>query len=249
MKKTIGRWVAIAAIVAGAPALAEVAYTDAERTELHAEIRAYLLDNPGIVMEMIQLLEQEKATQAATMDRDLVARNAEAIFSDGFSHVAGNPEGSFTIVEFVDYQCGYCRRSHPEVRELVENDGDIRLIVKEMPILGPGSELAARAAVATLILEGGTTYEALNDHLMGLEGPIDDAVIDDALAAFDIDPAAVRALMADDEVTRRLADTQALARSLQISGTPTFVFEDKMLRGYVPLADMETLVAELRAAG
>ncbi len=248
MKKTIARWVAIAAIAAGAPALAEGGYTDAERAELHAEIRAYLLDNPGIVMEMIQLLEQEKAAQAASMDRELVARNAEAIFDDGFSHVSGNPEGSVTIVEFVDYQCGYCRRSHPEVRELVETDGDIRLIVKEMPILGPGSELAARAAVATLILEGGATYEALNDRLMGLEGPIDDAVIDDALAGLDIDGAAVRALMPDPEVTRRLADTQALARALQVSGTPTFVFGDKMLRGYAPLADMEALVAELRAA-
>jgi len=249
MRRAIGRWTAIAMIAAAAPALAETAYTDAERAELHAEIRAYLLENPGIVMEMIQILEQEKAANAAIADRDLVARNAEAIFGDGFSHVAGNPEGSITIVEFVDYQCGYCRRSHPEMRELVESDGDIRLIVKEMPILGPGSELAARAALATLIHEGGETYEALNDRLMGLEGPIDDAVIDAALEELDIDVAAVRALMPDEEVTRRLAETQALARALEVSGTPTFVFDRQMVRGYVPLEDMETLVAELRAEG
>ena len=107
--------------------------------------------------------------------------HADAIFDDGFSFVGGNPEGGVTVVEFLDYQCGFCRRAHPDVAELIASDGDIRWIVKELPILGPGSELAARAAVATLIAEGPERYAALNDRLMRLEGQVDDASLDGAL--------------------------------------------------------------------
>ena len=130
-------------------------FTDAEREALHAEIRSYLLANPEVLIEMIQLARAEAAGEAAA-DRpaSCVAANRDAIFDDGFSWVGGNPEGSVTLVEFLDYQCGYCRKAQPEVTELLAADGDIRLIVKEMPILGPGSELAARAAIATLIAEG-----------------------------------------------------------------------------------------------
>ena len=133
-------------------------FSEGERAALHAEIRAYLLANPEVLTEMIQLLEQKQQAATAENDRDLVAMHAKDIFDDGFSWVGGNPDGQFTVVEFLDYQCGYCRRAQPDVTELVGSDGDIRLIVKEMPILGPGSELAARAAVATLITEGPETY-------------------------------------------------------------------------------------------
>jgi protein-disulfide isomerase len=221
---------------------------DAERAELHAEIRSYLLENPEILREMIAMLEAQDQAGAAVRDRELVAAHAEAIFDDGFSFVGGNPEGSLTVVEFLDYQCGYCRRAHPDVADLIAEDGDIRWIVKEMPILGPGSELAARAAVATLIVEGPAVYRPLHDQLMRSPGQIDDAVLDDALRAAGADPATIRAAMDDDpEVSRRLAETRALAQTLAISGTPTFVFGDLMVRGYLPLAQMQSLVAELRA--
>ena len=241
--------VLLAAVLAtAAPVRAELPYSDAERTALHEEIRTYLLDNPEILREMIALLEAQAQADGAANDRALVAAHADTIFDDGFSFVGGNPEGSFTIVEFLDYQCGYCRRAHPELMEFLSEDGDIRWIVKEMPILGPGSELAARAAIATLISAGPTAYAMLNDGLMRMQGPIDDAVIDGALRATDLDPAAIRALMDGPEVTRRLEETRALAGTLSITGTPTFVFGDRMVRGYMPLAQMQTLLAELRPA-
>ena len=133
-----------------------------------------------------------------------------------------------------------------ELTRLIEEDGDIRWIVKEMPILGPGSELAARAAIATLLAEGPEAYMTLHHRLMGLQGPIDEAVLDEELTAAGLDPAAIRAGMEGEEVTRRLAGTRALAQSLAVSGTPTFVFGDQMVRGYLPLDQMQTLVAALR---
>jgi protein-disulfide isomerase len=221
-------------------------FSEGERAALHAEIRAYLLANPEVLTEMIQLLEQKQQAATAENDRDLVAMHAKDIFDDGFSWVGGNPDGQFTVVEFLDYQCGYCRRAQPDVTELVGSDGDIRLIVKEMPILGPGSDLAARAAVATLITEGPKSYGALHDRLLGLEGAITDVSLDQALTETGLDPAAIRLAMTDPEVERRLAATRALAEKLAISGTPTFVFDNRMVRGYLPLAQMRSLVSEVR---
>ena len=95
-------------------------FTPAEREALHAEIRAYLLQNPEVLQEMIQLLEQKQQAATAENDKTLVAMHAEEIFDDGFSWVGGNPEGSFTLVEFLDYQCGFCKRAQPDVVELLE---------------------------------------------------------------------------------------------------------------------------------
>jgi protein-disulfide isomerase len=223
-------------------------FSEVDRDALHAEIRSYLLSNPEILMEMIQLLDEKQKAATAEGDKGLVAQNADAIFDDGFSWVGGNPEGKFTVVEFLDYQCGFCRKAQPEIGELLAGDGDIRLIVKEMPILGPGSELAARAAVATMIAKGPETYAALHHRLMSLKGQVTDTSLDGALKDTGLDPAEIRVAMNDPEVDRRLQATRDLADKLAISGTPTFVFDNEMVRGYLPLAQMQTLVGELRAA-
>jgi protein-disulfide isomerase len=236
-----------AALPAAAQPAMSSPFSETDRAALHAEIHAYLLEHPEIVMEMIQLLEEKQRVATEEGDRDLIASNAAQIFDDGFSWVGGNPEGSFTVVEFLDYQCGFCRKAQPELTEMIESDGDIRLIVKEMPILGPGSELAARAAVATHITKGPEAYAALHDRLMELKGEITDVSLDQALAEAGLDPAAIRPAMQDPEVDRRLAATRELAATLAISGTPTFVFDDRMVRGYLPLAQMRDLVGQVRA--
>ncbi len=236
-----------AALLTPFPAFAQSDMSEADRAALHAEIRNYLLENPEIIMEVIGILDERRAAGAASAEASMVADNAGAIYDDGYSFVGGNPDGDVTIVEFVDYQCGFCRKSHPEMRELVESDGGIRLVVKELPILGPGSELASRAAISTLISEGPEAYERLNHALMALDGQVTEAALDRALADVGLDPARVRAGMDDDEITRRLRETRGLAQTLEISGTPTFVFGDRMVRGYVELAAMRGLVEQLRA--
>lgn len=220
--------------------------SESERLQLRSEVRAYLLENPDIIVEMIAIIEEREKAQS---EPALIAAHAQALFEDGFSFVGGNPEGDVTIVEFTDYQCGFCRRAHPEIRDLVASDDGIRLIVKELPILGPGSETAARAAIATLIVAGPEPYRALNAALMGVEGAVTDARLDALLGEAGVDAAEIRAQMQSDEVTRRLDETRGLAADLAIAGTPTFVVEDRLVRGYVPLETMRDLVAEVREAG
>ena len=121
--------------------------SDAERAAFGAEIRAYILENPQLIIEAVNLLEQQQADAAAQTDLTLVSENAEDLFNDGYSWVGGNPDGDITLVEFMDYRCGYCRRAMPEVAKLLAEDGNIRLIVKEFPILGEASMRSSRFAV------------------------------------------------------------------------------------------------------
>ncbi len=212
--------------------------TEEERAQFRAEVRAYLMDNPEVIMEAVELLQQREADQQAQADLSLVAANADEIFNDGYSWVGGNPDGDIVLVEFLDYRCGYCKRAHSEVARLLEEDGNIKLIVKEFPILGEQSVLASRWAVATKQVAGGDSYKAMNDALMSLNGDITLPALRRLASTFGLDADAIEAQMDSAEVTREIADTRALAQRLQISGTPTFVLQDELLRGFLPFDGM-----------
>ncbi|MFY0632607.1 MAG: thioredoxin domain-containing protein [Vannielia sp.] len=225
------------------------AMSDAEREAFRAEIRAYLLDNPEVLMEAIGVLEERQAADQAQGDVALVASNADALFNDANSWVGGNPEGDITIVEFMDYRCGYCKKAFPEVEELIKADGNIRFIVKEFPILGEQSVVASRFAIATLQVAGPEAYKKVHDAMMGQRGEFTEAALTSLAEQAGADPAPILAAMGSDEVSAVIAENHALAQAMQISGTPTFVLEDQMLRGYVPLEAMMGLVKEVRSAG
>ncbi len=220
--------------------------SDAERAQFRAEVRAYLLENPEVIMEAVEILQTREAQGQAQADFDLVTQNADAIFNDGYSYVGGNPDGDIVLVEFLDYRCGYCKRAHPEVEELLAQDGNIKLIVKELPILGDASVLASRFAVAVKQVAGDESYKAVHDALMGINGDVTLPTLRRLGSTFGLDMDAVEAQMDSDEVTAEIAATRALAGALQISGTPTFVLQDELLRGYLPLEQMQALLAEKR---
>ena len=225
--------------------------SDADRDAFRAEIRAYLMENPEVIFEAVAEFERRNQEQQASMDETLVELNAEALYAYGYSWVGGNPDGDLTLVEFMDYRCGYCRRAHPQVLELLQTDGNIRLVVKEFPILGPESETMSRFAVAVHQLGGDAAYEVAHERLMAWTG---DFFEDDqrALAAeLALDPEAVRARMTSAEVNAVLGENAALARRLQISGTPTFVMgageSGELLRGFLPLQAMQAVAQRLRS--
>ena len=220
--------------------------TDEERALFRAEVRAYLLEHPQVIMEAVDQLQRREAEAQAQADVMLVTNNAAEIFDDGYSFVGGNPEGDITLVEFLDYRCGYCKRAFGEVETLLETDGNIRLIVKEFPILGEESVLASRFAVATKQVAGGEAYKALHDALMTFNGTVSLTSLRRLAEGLEIDADAVEARMGSEEVTEEITRTRALAEKLGISGTPTFVMQDELLRGYVPLDQMRALVEDKR---
>lgn len=220
--------------------------SDSERAAFRAEVRDYLLEHPEVIMEAVAVLEERQASRQAQDDATVVRANAEALFDDGHSWVGGNPEGDVTLVEFLDYRCSFCRRAFPEVTELVQSDGNIRLIVKEFPILGEESTMASRFAIATSQIAGDDAYKAVHDTLMTFRGGISETALRRIAGTLGLDADRIMAHMESEDVTRVIAENHMLAQRLDISGTPSFVMGDMLLRGYMPLDTMRELAEDIR---
>lgn len=229
-------------------ALAQDAQTlDPEgREALRAEIRAYLLENPEVLLEAMQILEERQAIAQAEADRQLLFELQPEIADDGRSWEGGNPQGDVTLVEFIDYRCGYCRRAHDEVAELIETDGNIRFIVKEFPILGQASLLSSRFAIATRLEAGDEAYKRAHDALITMRPEPTEQSLRDLADLLGLDADAVMARMEDPAVVEELRANRDLAERLDIQGTPTFIVGEELVRGYVPLDRMQAIVSDQR---
>lgn len=221
--------------------------SDAERQMFRDEVRAYLLENPEVLMEAIDILQQRKDAAQLDADRQLALANTDALVNDGVSWIGGNPDGDVTLVEFMDYRCSYCKQAYSEVEQLIQGDGNIRFIVKEFPILGAQSKLAAQFAIAVRNMHGDDVYAEIHEALMMMRSDITPESLSRIADTFGLDPEMLFVAMAGPEVAAELDANAALGNALQITGTPTFVMGDQMLRGYVPLEQMQQIVDVVRA--
>jgi protein-disulfide isomerase len=237
---------ALAPLAQPAAAFDPANLTDAERGALRAEFRAWLLENPEVLVEAIGVLEERQAAVQTTDDATLVAVNAAALFDNPHAWVGGNPDGDVTLVEFLDYNCGFCRRAWPEVTELLDFDPGVRLVLIELPILGPDSDLAARFAISVLQTAGPEVYAEAHDRMMRMNGRVGAPVLARIAAEMGLDMEALTARMQGPEVNTVIEENRALAQRLGIAGTPSFVLGDRLLRGYLPLADMLDIVEDVR---
>lgn len=229
-----------------APALAQTDIgnlSPAERTAFRAEVRAYLMENPEVLFEAIQILEARRNQAASVADSDLIGQNADALLDDGYSFVGGNPDGDVTMVEFLDYRCAYCKRAHPQVQQALKQDKNIRYVVKEFPILGPDSVTAARMAMAALELDP-SNFAELNDALMRHEGALTEQAAYRIARNIGYDIAALKQAAEDETIDQRLKQNYDLAARLGIEGTPSFVIGNELVRGFVP---KEELLATVEA--
>lgn len=233
-------------LAAALPAAAEM--TAEERAAFRAEVRAYLLENPEVLIEAMNELEMREQVAAAERDKQILAEQSAAIFNDPASWVGGNPEGDITVVEFIDYRCGYCRKAWQEVDELVAADGNIRFVLKEFPILGEQSVLSSRFAIAVLQLHGSEAYKAAHDALLSMRADASPEALARVAEEMGLEPQPILERMNADEVTKVIEDNHRLAQTMEISGTPTFIVGGTMVRGYVPLEAMQQIVAEQREA-
>lgn len=220
-----------------------------ERAAFRAEVRAYLLENPEVIMEAVAVLEARRAEAQAATDMALIGENAQALFNDGQSWVGGNPDGDITLVEFMDYRCSYCRRAFDEVVELVESDGNIRFVIKELPVLGEQSVAASRFAIATQRVAGDAAYKAIHAALMSYDGDMSEVGFSRLARSMGLDAQPILDQMNDPEVSALIDANFKLAQKMGISGTPSFVMGGQLLRGYMPLEQMRAAVDKERAGG
>ena len=245
-------WAAVAgaAVLLGAvPASvsAQDVFTAEESEALGVEIRRYILDNPEVIIEAMRVLEDRRRLADEDRRRQIMASLGEEIRNDGYSFVGGNPAGDVTVVEFSDYRCGFCKRAHPHVKMLLESDPNIRFVVKEFPILGPDSVTAAKAALASLTLDDGEHYQALNDALMTHGGPMNKPAVLRIAERVGLDADDLEEAMEAPELQEQIDRTIVLAQQLGISGTPSFVIGDQIVPGFVEAPQMRQIVAEQRA--
>ena len=224
------------------------ALTGEERTALQQEIRDYLVDNPELILEILLELQMLAAQEDNVSDDQLVERHSDEIFSDSHSWVGGNPEGDVTFVEFIDYRCGYCRRAYDDVETLIETDGNIRYVVKEFPILGPESERSARLAIAALLVGGSGAYKAAHDLLIANNGPVSSRFIRNFANEAGLDQSELIEAMDSDSVDGAISANYALADSLGVNGTPAFIVDSSIVRGWIGLDDMRRFVEVARNA-
>jgi protein-disulfide isomerase len=231
-------------LVPGLSSNAEEPLTDAQRAAVEALIEQYIQENPGRILESVRnYREREEARIAGEQQTNLNDLKHEILF-DPDSPVAGNPEGSVTVVEFFDYRCGYCKASLEMVMDLIREDPDIRVVFKELPILSPES---ARAAQAALAAQRQGRYLDLHYAMMSSRGQYDDQQILDIAAEVGLDVEQLAADMDAPEIKAFIQNNLSLAGSLGIDGTPTFIVDDQIFRGAIDADTMRRAIAEARA--
>jgi protein-disulfide isomerase len=216
-----------------APASAQ-GITPAQRSEIETIIKEYLIKNPEVLQEAMAELEKRQAAAEAEKHRAAVKEHAEKLFNSARQVVVGNPQGDVTLVEFFDYNCGYCKRALADKLNLMKDDAKLRIVLKEFPVLGDGSLQAAQVAVAVRMQDKtGKKYLEFHQKLLTGRGQADKARALAAAKEVGLDVARLEKDMASEEVRTTLQESFMLAEALGINGTPSYVVGQDVVVGAV----------------
>jgi len=209
-------------------------------------IREYLLKNPQALKEAIinlQAYEQKEQQKAAAQ---ALSDNSESLYRSPYSFVAGNPDGDVTLIEFFDYNCGFCRRSMDDLMTLIKTDSNLKVIFKEFPILSEGSVFAARAALASM-KQG--RYMEFHMAMMQIRGSADKNNVLEIAEEVGLDVAKLTEEMKQPYINEEISDAQNTASAIGVNGTPAYVVGDRVISGAVGLAELRRQIAEVRKTG
>jgi len=210
-------------------------------------IENYLMSDPHILQRMSDALDRQNQADSALKNKQAIADNAQIIFNDPDNVVLGNPKGDVTLVEMFDYNCSYCRGALPDLAALLHDDKNLKVELKQFPILSPGSVDAARIAVQ--VAKTGADYWAFHQALFTGRGEVTlDSALNEA-KTLGLDPAALKAGMQAPAITAALQKSYSLAKSLNVTGTPTYIIGDTIIPGAVPLDALKAAIANVRACG
>ena len=216
------------------------------KTDIEKIIRDYLIANPELIHDAIEALQAKRKASDNARTKAAMAVHGDALRAHPMTPVSGNTSGDVTVVEFFDYQCGYCKRSLASIIGLLKSDKQVRVVWKELPILGPASRFAARAAMAAKKQE---KYFQFHVALMGARGRLTEQKVMDVAKDVGLEVARLRGDMKDPKIEAYLDETQQLATALGIRGTPAFVIGNTVVRGAIDEAGMKQIIAQMRAGG
>ena len=213
---------------------------------LQDEIKNFILSNPEIIIQAIELFREQQETAKVKEEERILRSKSEDIYSDGYSFVGGNKDGAISIVAFIDYKCGYCRKNHQIIWDFVDANADVRFVLKEFPILGNESYLAAKALAGIALKDSPTVYRKLSDQLMKFTGKVSLESLEKLAKQSGSTVIQLESIMNSEEVTDIIDKNIDLATALNIQGTPTFIIQDVIIRGFISKDELEDLIDMIR---
>ena len=217
--------------------------SEMSQAEFEQRVRAYLLEHPEVIGEALERLQTKQAEQGVAAAKATLKAHAAEVFHDPDSPVGGNPSGDVSLVEFFDYNCPYCKMMTPLISQAETADPQLRIVYKEFPILGSGSVLAAKAALAA---NKQGKYEVFHRALYQERGHVDEAQVLAVATAVGIDVGRMKADMQDKAIERQLEKNGALGQALQITGTPGFVIGEQVTTGAMDMKSLQSLIGSAR---
>jgi protein-disulfide isomerase len=235
VKTRIAFAAAVSLVLAGAmPAIAETFSTD-QREEIGKIVKDYLLTHPEVMQDAMAELEKRQQAAEAEKHRTAIVDNKATLFNSPHQVILGNPQGNVTMVEFFDYNCGYCKRAMSDMLDLIKNDSNLKFVLKEFPVLGEGSVEAARVAVAARMQDStGKKYIEFHQKLLGGRGA-DKARALAVAKEVGFDMSRLERDMGSDEVKKTIDENMKLAEALGVNGTPSYVVGQEVVVGAVGL--------------
>lgn len=225
------------------PVPVSVAADSGSRPDIGKSIRAYLLANPEVLVEAMQELERKQDNQRDAVAQKAIRQHEAELMRDADSPIGGNPDGDVTVVEFNDYQCPYCKRAHQAVKSVSAADGKVKVVYKDLPILGEPSRIASLAALAS-VKQG--KHQPLHNALMEFSGKLDRERILEIAASVGLDVAQLEKDMEDPKLRQIIDRNMALASALGVRGTPAFVVGKQFVPGAVDAETLKQLIADAR---
>jgi protein-disulfide isomerase len=237
----------ISTALAFEPARAQL-FSPEQRSEIETIIRGYLLKHPEVLQEVVQEAERRQAVADAEKHKAAIQEHSAQIFNSSRQVVLGNPQGDVTVVEFFDYNCGFCRQALPDMLALLKNDPKLKLVLKEFPVLGDGSVQAARVAVAVRMQDktGGRKYLEFHQKLFATRGQIEGKRALAVVREIGLDAARAEKDMNSNEVKLTLEEVFKLAEALGINGTPSYVLANQVVVGAVGVEKLREAINTVR---
>jgi protein-disulfide isomerase len=238
---------AFLAFGAALPAAAQ-GFSDAQRSEIERIIKNYLLQHPEILQDVMNELEKKQQAADAEKHKTAVKDNAQLLFSSPRQVTLGNLQGDVTLVEFFDYNCGYCKRALADLMGIMKADPKLKIVLKEFPVLGPTSVEAAQVATAVRMQDRtGKKYLEFHQKLLSGRGQVDRARAMAAAKEVGLDMARLEKDMASEEIRASLEESMQLADKLGLNGTPSYVIGPNVVVGAVGLEALKEKVESARA--
>ena len=245
----LGASVAVAALSGALLAGPAHALTKEQKAEFETLIKDYLIKNPEVIQEALIELERRQRDAEVAARQKVLKDDGGKLYASKFNAVAGNPQGDVTLIEFFDYNCGYCKRALVDLQKLVKEDPKLKVILKDLPILSPQSRDAAAVALAVKGLAKPEDFWTFHTTLMAKTGQIGKPQALEVAATIGIDAAKIEKELARPDIAEAFEESRKIADALGLTGTPSYILADDVVVGAVGFQQLKTRIDNVRKCG